>query len=200
MEYSAGFTSEGWFQHEINYVLELLHKGLSRGEIKTKVIEENAFLLRSESAIGKRFQMVYRRAKTLYPTLAEYYLKGSKYDQKALLLYSFLKGYRYAYENFYELIVYRYQHKNGTLRVSDMSFYMEEKEQQSDKIANWHVATKKKINSTLLLFYRESGMIELVEDEYKVSPLHVSQALKQFAEVQDTLLKAMITLKAGGLE
>ena len=198
MEYSAGFTSEGWFQQEMEYVLKLLHIGLSREAIKSKVIEENAFLLRSESAISKRFQMVYRRAKTLYPNLAEYYLKGSKYDQKALLLYSFLKGYRYAYENFYELIVYRYQHKSGTLRASDMSFYMEEKEQQSDKIANWHVATKKKINSTLLLFYRESGMIELAEDGYKVSPLHMSQALKQFAEEHDTLLKAMITLEAGG--
>jgi len=198
MEYSAGFTSEGWFQQEIEYVLNQLHKGLSREEIKNKIIEENRFLLRSESAISKRFQMVYRRAKTLYPTLSEYYFRGTNSDQKVLLLYSFLKCYRYAYENFYELIVYRYQHKNGTILVSDMSFYMEEKEHQSEKIANWLITTKKKINSTLLLFYRESGMIELVEDEYKVSPLHVSQALKQYAEEQDVLLKALITLKAGG--
>lgn len=197
MEYSAGFTSEGWFQQEIEHVLDQLHKGLSREEIKNKIIEENLFLLRSESGISKRFQMVYRRAKTLYPTLSEYYFNGTNSDQKVLLLYSFLKCYRYAYENFYELIVYRYQHKNGTLQVSDMNFYMEEKEQQSEKIANWHIATKKKINSTLLLFYRESGMIELVEDEYKVSPLHVSQALKQYVEEQDVLLKAIITLKAG---
>ncbi|PFG07779.1 BrxA family protein [Bacillus sp. es.034] len=198
MEYSAGFTSEGWFQQEIEYVLDQLQKGFSRKEIKSKVIENNVFLLRSESAISKRFQMVYRRAKTLYPTLSEFYFNGTNSDQKVLLLYSFLKCYRYAYENFYELIVYRYQHKNGTLQVSDMNFYMEEKEQQLEKIANWHIATKKKINSTLLLFYRESGMIEFVEDVYKVSPLHVSQALKQYAEEQDVLLKALITLKAGG--
>ncbi|MCM3239604.1 DUF1819 family protein [Heyndrickxia oleronia] len=198
MEYSAGFTSEGWFQQQIEYVLDQLHKGFSRREIRSKVMEDNVFLLRSESAISKRFQMVYRRAKTLYPTLSEYYFNGTNSDQKVLLLYSFLKCYRYAYENFYELVVYRYQHKNGTLQVSDMNFYMEEKEQQSEKIANWHIATKKKINSTLLLIYRESGMIELVEDEYKVSPLHVSQALKQYAEEQDVLLKALITLKAGG--
>lgn len=198
MEYSAGFTSEGWFQQEIEYVLDQLHKGFSRKEIRSKVMGDNVFLLRSESAISKRFQIVYRRAKTLYPTLSEYYFNGTNSDQKVLLLYSFLKCYRYAYENFYELIVYRYQHKNGTLQVSDLSFYMEEKEQQSEKIASWHIATKKKINSTLLLFYRESSMIELVEEEYKVSPLHVSQALKQYAEEQDVLLKTLITLKAGG--
>jgi len=197
MEYSAGFTSEGWFQQEMEYVLRFLHQGLSREEIKRKVIDENAFLLRSVSSMNKRFQMVYRRAKILYPTLAEYYLEGSNYDQKALLLYSFLKSYRFAYECFYELIVYRYQHKSVTLQSSDMSFYMEEKEQQSDKIVNWHFTTKKRINSTLLLFYRESGMIELMDGEYKISPLHVSQALKQFAEEQDALLKAMITLEAG---
>lgn len=68
---------------------------------------------------------------------------------------------------------------------------------QSEKIANWNVTTKRKINSILLLFYRESGMIELVDGEYKVFPLHVSQALKQFAEEQDPLLKAMITLEVG---
>lgn len=198
MEYSAGFTSEGWFQQEIEYVLDQLHKGFSRKEIRSKVMGDNVFLLRSESAISKRFQIVYRRAKTLYPTLSEYYFNGTNSDQKVLLLYSFLKCYRYAYESFYELIVYRYQHKNGTLQVSDLSFYMEEKEQQSEIIASWHIATKKKINSTLLLFYRESSMIELVEEEYKVSPLHVSQALKQYAEEQDVLLKALITLKAGG--
>ncbi|MFS0860636.1 BrxA family protein [Paenibacillus taichungensis] len=197
MEYSAGFTSEGWFQQEIESILDQINKGFSREEIRSKVIEDNVFLLRSESAISKRFQMVYRRAKTLYPKLSEYYFNGTNSDRKVLVLYSFLKSYRYAHENFYELIVYRYQHKNGTLQVSDMSFYMEEKEQQSEKIAYWRITTKKKINSTLLLFYRESGMIELLEDEYKVSPLHVSQPLKQFAEEKDDLLKAIITLKAG---
>lgn len=40
-------------------------------------------------------------------------------------------------------------------------------------------------------------MIELVDGEYKVFPLHVSQALKQFAEEHDPLLKAMITLEVG---
>ena len=91
MEYSAGFTSEGWFQQEIENVLDQLNKGLSREEIKNKIIEENMFLLRSESAISKRFQMVYRRAKTLYPILSEYYFNGANSDQNVLLLYSFLR-------------------------------------------------------------------------------------------------------------
>jgi len=198
MEYSSGFTSEGWFQQDIEYVLKLMQQGLNRKEIAEKALDENAFLLRSEAAIRNRFQMVYRRASNLSPVLVEYFLKGSKYDQKALVLYSFLKTFRYTYENFYEFIVYSYQHKNGTFRASDLSFYMEEKEQQSEKIAKWHITSKKKINNVLLIMYRESGIIELVGDEYKVSPLHVSQKLKQFAGEQDSLLQAMITLEVGG--
>ncbi|MGF6952436.1 hypothetical protein QF028_004941 [Neobacillus sp. B4I6] len=33
MEYSAGFTSEGWFQNEISIVLPLKVEGLTRNEI-----------------------------------------------------------------------------------------------------------------------------------------------------------------------
>ncbi len=34
------------------------------------------------------------------------YLSGTKYNQTALILYIFLKTYRYAYESFYELIIW----------------------------------------------------------------------------------------------
>lgn len=197
MEYSAGLTSEGWFQQDLEYVLKMMQQGLSRKEIAEMALDENVFLLRSEAAIRNRFQMVYRRANNLSPVLRNHFLSGSMYDQKALVLYSFLKTFRYAYENFYEFILYRYQHKNGTFRATDLAFYMEEKEQQSEKIANWHITSKKKINNVLLIIYRESGMIELVGDEYKVSPLHVSQGLKKLA-TEDTLLQAIITLEVGG--
>ncbi|WP_035387683.1 BrxA family protein [Exiguobacterium undae] len=197
MKYSSSFTSEGWFKKEIEYILNELHKGHSREEIRNKIIEDNIFMLKSEFTIRKRFQTVFRRADTIYPNLYKYYINGTNSDQKALLLYSFLKCYLYAYENFFEFITYKYQDKNGILRISDMNFYMEEKEQQSKQIANWNIATRKKINSTLLLFYRESGMIELEKDIYIISPLYVSHTLKKYAEDQDVLLKTLITLNVG---
>ena len=57
LEYSAGFTSEGWFQNEINIVLPLKIEGLSKSEILERILEKNLFQLRSETSIKKRFQI-----------------------------------------------------------------------------------------------------------------------------------------------
>ena len=198
MEYSAGLTSERWYQQDIEYVLALLEQGLNRDEIREIVLNENPFLVKSESALQKRFQLAFKRAISLSDELRSLYLQGTKYDQKALILYTFLKTYRYAYESFYELIVYRYQQKNKQLTLAHMNFYMEEKEQQSDKIASWNIVSKKKINNTLLLLYRTSGIIDLNEGVYTIAPLHVSRQLKEYALKKDSLLAAMIMLEVGG--
>lgn len=198
MEYSAGITSERWYQQDIEYVLALLEKGLGREEIREIVLNENPFLVKTESALQKRFQLAYKRAIRLTKELRSFYLSGTKYDQKALILYTFLITYRYAYENFYELIIYRYQQKNKQLTLAHLELFMEEKEQQSDKIASWSIVSKKRINNTLLLLYKTSGIIDLNEDVYTITPLHVSPQLKEYAFNHDNLLAAMITLEVGG--
>lgn len=198
MEYSAGITSERWYQQDIEYVLTLLEKGMSREEIREIVLNENPFLVKTISALQKRFQLAFKRATSLNNELRSFYLTGTKYDQKALILYTVLKTYRYAYENFYELIVYRYQQKNRQLTLAHLEAFMEEKEQQSEKIANWNIVSKKKINNVLLLFYSYSGIIDLNGDVYTIAPLHVSPRLKDYAFQYDDLLATIITLEVGG--
>ena len=85
MEYSSGITSERWYQQDIEYILVLLEKGLSREEIREIVSNENPFLVKTQAALQKRFQTVFRRAISLTPQLRSFYLNGTKYDKKALL-------------------------------------------------------------------------------------------------------------------
>ncbi|WP_107841262.1 BrxA family protein [Metasolibacillus meyeri] len=198
MEYSAGITSERLYQQDIEYVLTLLEKGLERDEIREIVLNENPFLVKTESALQKRFQLAYKRSISLNDELRKFYLTGTKYDQKALILYTFLKTYRYAYENFYELIIYRYQQKNKQLVLGHLEAFMEEKEQQSERIAKWSEVSKKRVNNTLLLFYRCSGIMDLNDGVYSITPLHVSSQLKEYAIKNDSLLTAIITLQVGG--
>ena len=198
MDYSSGLGGERWYQQDIEYVLTLLEKGMSREEIREIVLNENPFLVKTISALQKRFQLAFKRATSLNNELRRFYITGTKYDQKALVLYTFLKTYRYAYENFYELIVYRYQQKNKQFTLAHLESFMEEKEQQSDKIASWSIVSKKKINNTLLLLYKTSGLIDLNEGFYTITPLHVSSPLKEYAYKKDELLRTMITLQVGG--
>lgn len=197
IDYSAGFTSEGWFQQEMHIVLKFKQQGLTRREILHELIENNLFQMRSESGIRKRFQMVYRRTETLNPSLVDYYLNGSRLDQKAIVLYSFLKVYRYAYEFFQEVIVLNYQYNKPGFQYVDLAYFLERKELQSAKIFNWHPDTKNRIGGILLRFFKEAALVEVLEDQYKVTPLYLSQNLKQYAEEHDELLCLLSNLKVG---
>ncbi len=189
MEYSAGFTSEGWFQNEINIVLPLKIEGLSKGEILERIIEQNFFQLRSESSIKKRFQMVYRRSQTFSDELSKLYIDGSRLDQKALLLYSYLKCYRLPYEFFNEVILYNYRNNKSIVQNIDVEFFIERKEGESEKVLGWRPETKKRLRSSILMFFRESGMLQEEKvDTYQINPLHMSNALKTFARKHDPLL------------
>ncbi|MBM7583927.1 hypothetical protein JOC86_000464 [Bacillus pakistanensis] len=196
MEYSAGFTSEGWFQNEINIVLPLKIKGLSKSEILERIIEQNLFQLRSESSIKKRFQMVYRRSETFNGELSKLYIDGSRLDQKALLLYSYLKCYRLPYEFFNEVILYNYRNSKLIIQNIDVEYFIERKEGESEKVAGWRPETKKRLRSSILMFFRESGMLkEEKVDTYQINPLHMSNQLKTYAKEQDPLLYLLCELR-----
>ncbi|MEH6954441.1 DUF1819 family protein [Neobacillus drentensis] len=196
MEYSAGFTSEGWFQNEINIVLPLKIEGLTRHEILVKILENNLFQLRSEASIKKRFQVVYRRTESFSLELMNHFISGSRLDQKALLLYSFLKCYRLPYEFFHEVILYNYRNNKPSIQNIDTDFFIERKEGESEKVAKWRPETKKRLRSSILLFFRESGLLQEKDREtYEVNPIHISSTLKAYALEKDPLLLLLSELR-----
>lgn len=196
MEYSAGFTSEGWFQNEINIVLPLKIEGLSKSVILERIIEQNLFQLSSESSIKKRFQMVYRRSETFSGELLKLYLFGSRLDQKALLLYSYLKCYRLPYEFFNEVILYNYRNNRSIIKNIDVEFFFERKEGESEKVSGWRPETKKRLRSSILMFFRESGMLqEEKADTYQINPLHLSNKLKTYVKEHEPLIYLLSELR-----
>lgn len=196
MEYSAGFTSEGWFQTEMNIILVYKLEGFSRSSMIESIIEKNLFQLRSESSIKKRFQMVYRRSEAFDQELARFYIDGSRLDQKALLLYSFLKSYRLPYEFFYEVLLYNYRNKKLTVQGIDVDFFIERKSGESEKVAGWRPETIKRLRSAMILFFREGGLLQQKEaDTYEIAPLHMSAQLKVYAKEHDPLLQTLSELR-----
>ncbi|MCM3595646.1 DUF1819 family protein [Metabacillus idriensis] len=196
MEYSAGFTSEGWFQNEISIILPLKVEGLTRHDILAKILENNLFQLRSEASIKKRFQIVYRRSESFSPEIMKHFINGSRLDQKALLLYSFLKCYRLPYEFFNEVILYNYRNNKPSIQNIDIEFFIERKEGESKKVAGWRPETKKRLCSSILFFFRESGLLQEKErDTYEINPLHISSKLKAYASENDSLLLLLSELR-----
>jgi hypothetical protein len=196
MKYSAGFTGEGWFQNEIYIVLSLKVEGLSRNDMLDKILEQNLFQLRSETSIKERFQKVYRRTETFNSELATFFINGSRLDQKALLLYSYLKCFRLPYEFFNEVILYNYRNNKPFIQNIDIEFFIERKEGESEKVTGWRPETKKRLRSSISMFFRESGLLEEDKsDLYRITPLHMSSKLKDYAKEYDQLLQLLSELR-----
>ncbi|WP_233260550.1 DUF1819 family protein [Paenisporosarcina sp. OV554] len=196
MKYSAGFTGEGWFQNEIYIVLSLKVEGLSRNDMLDKILEQNLFQLRSEASIKERFQKVYRRSETFNSELATFFINGSRLDQKALLLYSYLKCFRLPYEFFNEVILYNYRNNKPFIQNIEIEFFIERKEGESEKVAGWRPETKKRLRSSIWMFFRESGLLEEEKtDLYRITPIHMSSKLKDYAKEYDQLLQLLSELR-----
>lgn len=120
------------------------------------------FQLRSPISIKNRFNMVYNRASTLDDIMKQHFLTANDYDRKALTLYSFLQAYRIPLEFYLEVIVYKYE-QGEPLYINDFHYFFEGKANGSEKVNRWRPETIKRLVSALVLFFRETKMIDKVE-------------------------------------
>ncbi|OXM13285.1 DUF1819 family protein [Paenibacillus herberti] len=195
-QYAAGFTGAGLFRQEIREVLRLQGEGLSHKELLEYLIVHNSFHLQSESGIKERLQKVNQRIKTFDQVLSSNYLNGTRYDENALILYSYLVTYRFPYEFFIECVLYNYQDDKNVIRVSDLDYFFERKESESDEVKYWTPQTKKRMRQSITMFFRECGLFaENGNGEYQLNPLHINSELRQYAEGKYPLLYKMTILR-----
>lgn len=195
-QYAAGFTGAGLFRQEIREVLRLQSEGLSHKELLEYLIEHNPFQLQSESGIKERLQKVNQRIKTFDQILTSYYLNGTRYDENALILYSYLVTYRFPYEFFTECVLYNYQAGKHVIRLVDLDYFFERKESESEEVKYWTPQTKKRMRQSITMFFRECGLFaENDNGEYELIPLHINIDLRQYAQEKYPLLYKLTILR-----
>ena len=64
MNYSAGMVSQVFAFVETKQTAELMAAGMSKDEIKDKVIGENLYQLRNETRLRRTFNYVYNRLRS----------------------------------------------------------------------------------------------------------------------------------------
>jgi len=200
MAYSASFTKEKWAEQEIGIVIELMLEGKTKAEILEKVIEGNLFQLRSPVSIKNRFNLVYQRADVLDLRAKKHFLEASDDDRKALTLYSYLKRYQLPIEFYNEVIIYKYE-ENEVIYSNDFHYFFESKADISEKVKGWKPYTVKKLINNISLFFRESKILEKMNDrEFAIHPIYISNDLKAYAKEHMPLLYSFRTLERGNDE
>ncbi|OKA33832.1 hypothetical protein BJR07_25680 [Bacillus cereus] len=180
--YSGGFTAEHLYRNEMKIVADLQLKGMSKQAIKDKIFEENLFHCRSEAAMKDIFPRVYRRAEKLNDTLRNMLVNGSRSDNNAILLYAFLKHFKFPRDFVLEVIHYNLKRFKNTVTEGNVMTFFEEKGQQYEEVRKWTDQTKYKLKQVTLKILVDGELLLKTGNEYEIKSIPLSKELREYVE------------------
>jgi len=178
--YSAAYTSDHLYRNEIKLIADLQRKGLSKQEIRDKVIEDNLFQCRSEAAIKEMFPRVYKRTLVLNDFLRNVLIEESRPDANALLLYGFLKTYRFPREFVMEVIHYNWTANNFIITKGNITTFFEQKAEQNDIVRNWSRRTNASMKQNTLKILTDAELLKRTEEGFLIKPIPLSSMLREY--------------------
>lgn len=164
-QYNANLTGAWFLFYEIKQVIELLNKGITDKEIKTKVIEENLFQHKSKSSLIRAFPSVLRRAKSLNIELRKLLLMESLQNAKLINLISIMND-DLLFETFiYEIVKSKYEVGDMSLDKKDVNLYFMHKAEQNERVEAYTDATLNKLRQVYLKILSEAGLLSNKNNE-----------------------------------
>ena len=127
MEYSAGMVSQVFAFVETKKTAELMAAGMSKEEIRDKVMSENLFQLKNETRLRRTFNYVYKRLESLPDGAVQLLVKVDNENAKLLTLISIMLTDKLFFEFVHE--VYREKIILGekTIEDRDMNGFFNDK-------------------------------------------------------------------------
>lgn len=157
--YSANLTGAWFLFYEIKQVAKLIESGLTKIEIKEKVIEGNLFQHKRRSSISRAFPSVLRRAELLGSDLRKFLIDGSIEDGKLINLYAIAEEDLLFGEFLNEIIKEKYESNHLLLEKRDVNMYFTHKAEQNERVAGFTDATMNKLRQVYLKVLMEAGIL-----------------------------------------
>lgn len=160
MEYSAGMVSQVFAFVETKKTAELMAAGMSKDEIRDKVMSENLFQLKNETRLRRTFNYVYKRLESLPEGAVQLLVKVDNDNAKLLTLISIMNTDKLFFEFVYE--VYRGKIILGekTIEDRDMNVFFGDKAAQSEEVSSWTEAAVTKLKRCYLKNLADAGLLE----------------------------------------
>lgn len=193
MNYSAGLVSQSFWFVEIKKIIKLINDGMTEEEIKKLCINENLFGAMKEYRAKRIYGYIWNRTKRLDKAMIELFCSSDIATQKVINLISILKSDRLFLEFMFEV----YREKNilgvNVIEDSDVNIFFKNKEIQSEDVAAWSDATKRRLRSIYINYLIDSNFLTVVEKKKTITPPILDIALERYLEANgdDTILKAI---------
>lgn len=160
MEYSAGMVSQVFAFVESKKTAELMSKGLSKEQVREKVMSENLFQLKNETRLRKTFNYVYKRLESLPEGAVDLLVKVDNDNAKLLTLISIMNTDKLFFEFVYE--VYRGKIILGekSIDARDINVFFDEKIRQNEEVASWSESGIKKLKQCYIKNLVDAGLLD----------------------------------------
>lgn len=160
LKYSSTIKSMPFLYIELKKASRLKLEGLNEQEIKKKAVEENIFLVRTESRKKEIASTVIKRMKVLDNYLLDKLLNGNLETSKQIALYSILKTDRLFFEFMTEVFREKCLLRDFIITDKDFNTFFQRKSEQSKQIASWQEYTFYKLKQVYKRILFEAGFIK----------------------------------------
>lgn len=160
LNYSAGAVSKGFWFIEFRKYLELLQEGKSVKEVKELQEKENIFLAPSHSYGKRMIGEIQKRVREIPDEILDLFWSLNISDQKLINLLGIMLTDRLFFEYIYE--IYREALILGTQSFEDSQtrIFFKNKSEQSEKVAEYTVETKRRLATAYKTYIKEANLIK----------------------------------------
>ena len=192
-KYSAGLVSQSFWFVEFKRIVKLLESGNTESEIKGLCLKENLFGAAKEYRARRMYGYIWNRVKQLDESLMQLFLKTDLSTQKIINLICVLKTDRLFFEFLYE--VYREKEILGIDAIEniDMRVFFNQKEMQSEEVAQWVDTTKKRLRNIYTNYMIDANLLAVEGKQKKIKVPILDTALQRYLELtgEVALMKAL---------
>ncbi|WP_257351444.1 DUF1819 family protein [Pseudalkalibacillus decolorationis] len=158
--YSTSLSGAAFLFSELKQVISLDLEGLSKKEIRERVMAENLFQYKVPGSAKRSLPSVLRRLDVLDEELKKMVIEEPIDLGKLINLYAILKTDRLFFEFMREVISEKLKNDTYLLEKIDINGYFTYKAEQDERVAGWSEQTVNKLKQVFLKILCEVGILQ----------------------------------------
>ena len=178
MEYSASGVKYLLWYVETKETAKLSLQ-YSFDEIKAMAMDENIYQQQSMDRRRSEYGCIKRRLEAIPAEMIEKLVQADNQTAKIITLIASMATDRLLFELIYEVYRNKVHYGETTLSDADLNIFMQDKREQSEKIAGWKDYSIYKLKQTYTKYMMECGLISDVDGEKRITPPYIDQELRE---------------------
>lgn len=194
LKYKSTIKARSFLYLEMKKASNLYLQGFSIDEIKQKALEENIFLLKTESRIKEIASTIEDRMRALDDFLISKIAQGNLETSKQITLYSILKTDRLFFEFMQEVYCEKYLLMDYMITNKDFSIFFQRKAEQSQQVASWKDYTYYKLEQVYKRTLLEAGFARKSKTNIEITKPIMEKDIIDYLKGKgdDIYIKAML--------